>query len=294
MPSQWDRAKLKLEIPGMENNSQSDDNYNLQGPVEDILSHPARKDNVHILTLDSTLAADVYERIRSDARTKDYQLIRPKEKTIRAAVAEIDGMARDTVSSRLLIIDVRRLTLPKLQNAYNKVVGYNRRDLNKLCYTILIGDGPLNLFTAGKSIDVFVPHLSTHRVDYHPAAFFYDPFLHYQTDELHTPGVDDAFVLPDTLPARLAPYFTSQGVKIHMVRRYFRAAGKPEQVRKERLQILTDLYEKRIAEQFPHHNDQLKAWLSKEGIRLASEKLHLYPLFFEDWVYDLVEKAAQA
>ncbi len=278
----------------MENNRQSDDNYNRQSPVEDILSHPARKNNVHILTLDGVLATDVYERICSDARTKDYRLIMPKAKTIRAAVAEIDGMARDTVSSRLLIIDVRKATLPKLQNAYNKVVGYNRRDLNKLCYTILIGDGPLNLFTAGKSIDVFVPHLSTHRVDYHPAVFFYDPFLHYQTDELHTPGVDDAFVLPDTLPARLAPYFTSQGVKIHMVRRYFRAAGKPEQVKKERLQILTDLYEKRIAEQFPHHNDQLKAWLSKEGIRLASEKLHLYPLFFEDWVYELVEKAAQA
>lgn len=294
MRSQWNGAKLKLQIPTMENNHQSDDNYNRQGPVEDILSHPAKKDNVHILTLDSVLATDVYERIRSDARTKDYRLIMPKEKTIRAAVAEIDGMARDTVSSRLLIIDVRRLTLPKLQNAYNKVVGYNRRDLNKLCYTILIGDGPLNLFTAGKSIDVFVPHLSIHRIDYHPAVFFYDPFLHYQSDELPTAGVDDVFVLPDTLPARLAPYFTSQGVKIHMVRRYFRATGKSQEVKKERLDILTDLYEKRIAEQFPHHKDQLKAWLSKEGIRLASEKLHLYPLFFEDWVYELVEKAAQA
>lgn len=278
----------------MENNSQSDDNYDRQTPPLDILSHPARKDKVHILTLDSTLATDVYERICSDARTKDYRLIMPKAKTIRTAVAEIDGMARDTVSSRLLIIDVRKATLPKLQNAYNKVVGYNRRDLNKLCYTILIGDGPLNLFTAGKSIDVFVPHLSIHRIDYHPAVFFYDPFLHYRPDEFPPAGVDDVFVLPDTLPARLAPYFTSQGVKIHMVRRYFRAAGKSQEVKKERLQILTDLYEKRIAEQFPHHNDQLKAWLSKEGIRLASEKLHLYPLFFEDWVYELVEKAAQA
>jgi hypothetical protein len=278
----------------MQNNHQSDDNYNLQGLPLDILSHPARKDNVHILTLDSTLAADIYERISSDPRTKDYQLIIPKEKTIRAAVAEIDAMARDTVSSRLLIIDVRRATLPKLQNAYNKVVGYNRRDLNKLCYTILIGDGPLNLFTAGKSIDVFVPHLSTHRIDYHPAVFFYDPFLHYQPDELPHAGVDDVFVLPDTLPARLAPYFTGQGVKVHMVRRYFRAAGKSQELKKERLDILTDLYEKRIAEQFPHHKDQSKAWLSKEGIRLANEKLHLYPLFFEDWVYDLVEKAAQA
>lgn len=55
--------------------------------------------------------------------------------------------------------------------------------------------------------------------------------------------------------------------------------------------MLKRLYKKRIAAQFPHHKDQLKAWLSKEGIRLTTEKMHLYPLFFEDWVYDLVRKA---
>ncbi|MHC4418766.1 MAG: hypothetical protein ACYSU6_09305, partial [Planctomycetota bacterium] len=69
MPNQWNGAKLKLEIPGMENNHQSDDNYDRQTPPLDILSHPGRKNKVHILTLDSTLATDVYERICSDART---------------------------------------------------------------------------------------------------------------------------------------------------------------------------------------------------------------------------------
>ena len=260
----------------------------------DILSHPGRKPKIHILTLDNVLACDVYERIHYDARMKYYQLVRPEETRMKQAVMEIDSMARDTVSSRLLIIDVRRATLPKLQNAYTKIVGYNRRDLNKLCYTILIGDGPLNLFQGGKSPDVFVSHLSSHRIDYHPAVFFYDPFIHYEHSEIERIGMDDEFVLASKLPRRLIPYFQKgQEITVDNVRSFFRATDKAEQVKKERLEILRDLYEKRIAEQFPHHKEQLKAWLSKEGLRLATEKLHLYPLFFEDWVYELMEKAAQ-
>lgn len=56
---------------------------------------------------------------------------------------------------------------------------------------------------------------------------------------------------------------------------------------------LRHLYKKRMAEQFPNHTDQLKAWLSRKGIRLANEKLHLYPLYFEDWVHKLMLKAAE-
>jgi hypothetical protein len=226
---------------------------------------------------------------------KHYKLIRPQETAIRDTIAEIDGMARDTVSSRLLIIDVRRATLPKLQRPYNKVVGYNRRDLNKLCHIILIGDGPWDLFHAGKTLNVFVPHLAAHRVDFHPAVFFYDPLLHYESDEIERAGVDDRFVLPDKIPRRLVPYFKKeQDIRVDKIRRYFRATGKTDEVSKKRLRRLRSVYKKRIAEQFPHHKDQLKAWLSKEGIRLASEKLHLYPLFFEDWVYDLMKKATQS
>ena len=117
----------------------------------DILSHPNRKNRIHILTLDNILATDVYERLDCDPRMKYFQFARPQKTKLKETVAEIDSMARDTVSSRVLIIDVRKRTLPMLQKVYNKIVGYNRRDLNKLCYTILIGDGPVNLFQAGKS-----------------------------------------------------------------------------------------------------------------------------------------------
>jgi len=271
-----------------------DNTDRLKDIAPDILSHPGRENRVHILTLDHILATDVHERVHHDPRMKHYELVRPRRTTIREAAAEIAGMARDTVSSKVLIIDVRRATLPKLQNVYNKIVGYNRRDFNRLCYTILIGDGPVNLFQAGKSLDVFVPHLSAHRIDYHPAVFFYDPFLHYEPNEIKLQTMHDEFTLPDNIPRRLVPYFMEdRDIRVDRIRGYFRATDKSEQVRLRRLRKLRRLYKKRIAEQFPHHKGQLKAWLSREGIRLATERLHLYPLFFEDWVYDVMQKAGR-
>ncbi len=266
--------------------------YHIKDTKHDILSHPRRENKIHILTLDSALATDVYERIHHHPGMETYQLIKPQKNKAREILIEIEEMAQDTVSSRLLIMDVRRVTRFKLQSAYNKIVGYNRRDFNKLCFTILIGDGPVSLFQAGKSLDVFVSHLSAHRVDYHPAVFFYDPFLHYEPNETQLQKMHEEFILPEKIPRRFIPYFKEdQDVSVDKIRRSFRAIDKPETIKKKRLEKLRSLYKKRIAEQFPHHKDQLKAWLSKEGIRLATEKLHLYPLFFEDWVFDLMQKA---
>ena len=271
-----------------------EDTYHLTDTEQDILSHPERGNRIRVLTLDPTLAADVCERINHDPRMRGCQLIKPRETAIREAVEEIEAMARDTVSSRLLVIDVRKVTLPKLRRAYNKIVGYNRRDLNKLCYIILIGDGPWDLFNEGKTLDVFVPYLAVHRVDFHPAAFFFDPFLHYEGDEIEHPGIDEEFVLPDKIPRRFIPYFKEEDMTVAKARCYFRATDKDDELRKKRRRRLRSLYKKRTAEQFPDQKDQVRAWLSKKGLRLASEKMHLYPLFFEDWVYDLVQKAAQA
>ena len=271
-----------------------EETYHLTDDKYDILSHRTRGSRIHVLTADSVLAGDVCERIHRDSRMKGCQLFAPRPARIREAVEEIESMAADTVFSRLLIIDVRKLTLPMLRRAYNKVVGYNRRDLNKLCYVILIGDGPGELFHQGRALDVFVTYLAALRVDFHPAAFFFDPFLHYEPDEIEHPGIEDEFVLPDKLPKRFVPYFKEEDMTVAKVRRYFRAADKDEELRKKRRRRLRSLYKKRIAEQFPDAKDQLRAWLSRKGLRLASEKMHLYPLFFEDWVYDLMQKAAQA
>jgi len=271
-----------------------EETYHLTDDKYDILSHRARGSRIHVLTLDPVLAADVCERIEHDPRLKGCHLIAPRETQIRQAVEEIETMAQDTVFSRLLVIDVRKAALPKLRRAYNKVVGYNRRDLNKLCFIILIGDGPGELFHGRRTLDVFVSYLAVHRVDFHPAAFFFDPFLHYEPDEIERPGIDDEFVLPDKIPRRLVPYFKDQDIGIETIRCYFRATDKDEELRGKRRRRLKSLYKKRIAEQFPAEQDRLKAWLSKKGLRLASEKMHLYPLHFEDWVHDLMQKAAQA
>jgi len=249
----------------------------------DILSHPNRQKKIHILTLDTVLADDVYERIHHDPRMKRYRLINPFPD-----VTYIHKAARDTVSSKVLILDVRSETLPLLQRAYTKIVGYNRRDLNRLCYIILIGDGPA--FQAGKSLDCFVLYLVDYRVDYSPAAFFYDPLLHYEP-KLPNMGIDYEFMISASIPNGLVTYFTGQpNTTTDTVRRFYRAVGENREVKAQRLQILINLYDKWLSKQFHGHKDHVKALFSREGVRLASEKFHLYPLFFEDWVHDLMEK----
>jgi len=258
----------------------------------DALSHPQRTDKVYILTLDTILATDIYERIHFDPRMQSYEIVRPIHIGIKDAIEEIQSLTRDTIAARLLIFDVRKDTHSLLMKAYNEIVGYNRRDFNKYCYVIVIGDGPASLFQPGTSLDVFVPHLAKLRIDYHPAAIFYDPFLHYEPNELERRGIDDAFTLPDKAPQRFQRYFQKTGdVSVSEIRRFFRATHKSPDVKKERDKILRKLYRKRIRKQFSLPRNRLRYWLSKAGLRLATEKLHLYPLYFEDWAYELVQRA---
>jgi hypothetical protein len=256
----------------------------------DLLSHSGRFKIIHLFTLDSALAADVSERVHSDSRLKKYQVIKPHISGIDETVAEIDKMSRETVSAKIIILDVRRDTLTLLKKPYNKIIGYNRRDLNRTVFTVLIGDGPANLIEKS-SLDTFVPYLSALRVDYSPAVFFFDPLLHHQLDEESYKGIEDKFVIPEKLPKRLIPYFKigAGEVTTEAVRKFFRSPAEKNQ----RLQVLLGLFKKRIAKQFPNeNNERLNTWLSKEGLQLASERLNLYPLFFEDWIHELIEKPA--
>jgi hypothetical protein len=268
-----------------------EETYHLTDDKEDILSHPRRRGQIHVLTIDPVLAADICERIGSDRRLKRYALICPRAASVRSAIEELELMAQETVSSRLLIFDVRRITLPRIRRTFNAIVGYNRRDFNKLCYSICIGDGPVNLFQDGRAVDLFVPYLASHRVDFHPAVFFYDPFLHYEPSELPAQALGDEFVIPDAIPKRLVPYFRSEAMRVGAIRQFFRAVDKDEELRRKRLRMLRHVYKKRLAKQFPGQEDQYKALLSRRGIQLASEKMNLYPLYFEDWVCELMRKA---
>jgi hypothetical protein len=110
--------------------------------------------------------------------------------------------------------------------------------------------------------------------------------------EVELSVVGEKFTLPDQIPERLIPYFKNdQDIRIDKIRNYFRAVHKDQQEKKRRRRRLKDLYRKRIAEQFPEYAEKYKPLLSKNGLQLASEKLHLYPMYFEDWVYKLMRKA---
>ncbi len=269
------------------------DTYHLQDDGYDILSHRRRRGQIHVLTIDSVLATDVCERIGADRRLQRFDLICPHATDVRSGLEELERMTQETVLSRLIIFDVRRATLPRLRKYFNAVVGYNRRDFNKLCYSLCIGDGPVNLFQDGHALDLFVPYLASHRVDFHPAAFFYDPFLHYEPSEIPAQALDDEFTIPHALPKRLAPYFHGDAKKLGPIRFFFRATGKDEEIRHKRLRTLRHLYKKRIVQQFPGREDELKAVFSRGGLQLASEKMNLYPFHFEDWVYDVMRQARQ-
>ena len=256
----------------------------------DILSHPKRRSQIHILTIDPILAEDVVERLSRERRLKRYDLLYPRAADVRSGVEELEAMAQDTTASRLIIFDVRRVTIPRLRRPFNTIVGYNRRDFNSLCYTLCIGDGPVNLYQNGRATDLFVPHLASHRTDYYPAAYFFDPFLHYEPGEIMPQGVED-FEIPHEIPRRLAPYFKDGTMEVETVRRYFRGDDKDEETQKKRGRLLRHIYKKRIAEQFPDRAEEFRDLLTRRGLQMASEKLNLYPLYFEDWVCELVRKA---
>jgi hypothetical protein len=266
-----------------------------------MLNYRDRKNRIHIITLDSVLAADVYERVKDSPLIGPAELVLPTDmKKSEITAEDIDNLALDTMTSRLLIIDVRSHTLPRLQQAYNKIVGYNRADFNLYCYTVVIGDGPANLFEEGGDIDDFAPHLSRFRIDYSPAVFFYDPLLHYSHAEKLNMGIDRDNSIPVTIPQRLEKGFEGEQVTIEQVREYFRAAGAPddkkEARKKRRLKRLTKLYRKKIAKEFPEVKKELVKCLKKGGYSFTGEALHLntYPFYFEEWIAQLLQKAKSA
>jgi len=258
----------------------------------DILTHRARRNTIYILTLDPVLGADVEERIGADERLKGCEIVQPRAETVRDAVEAMEQAAQDTTRARVLIFDVRRAGLPKLRKVHRDIVGFNRKDFNKLCFSVLIGDGPPMLYQNGRGLDVFTIYLGAHRVDYHPAVFFYDPLLHYEPSEARLGAIDDEFTLRDDVPQRLAPYFRKgPETPVGTIRRYFRAVDKPDEVRQRRRRMLRRLYRKEINERLPGYAEQVKAWMSRKGLQLATEKMNLYPMYFEDWVYKLIRKA---
>ena len=263
-----------------------------------MLHHANRQRRIHVLSLDRVLVEDVVERLADAPRLRGVEVLAPASGERPLSVEAVEKMTRDTITSRVVILDVRSQTLPRLRHAYNLVVGLNRADLNETCFSMLIGDGPLRLFHPGTTVDLFAGLLAQLRVDYSPSAFFYDPFLHYSQDERRELALDVAHDLPNEVPRRLARAFTNGGeATVEDVRKYFRAAGLPlgrrERARDRRLGKLIQFFRRRMAEAFPDEGRLADSWLSKAGYVMPDEtlRLHLYPLFFEDWAADLLARA---
>ncbi|MHC5060219.1 MAG: hypothetical protein ACYTFK_03940 [Planctomycetota bacterium] len=266
-----------------------------------MLNYRNRKNRIHIITLDRVLAGDVHDRLKASLSKHRVKLILPADiENSDITVADIDKVALDTMASRLLIIDVRSQTLPRLQQSYNKIVGYNRADFNLYCYTVLIGDGPANLFAEGSDINDFAPHLAKFRIDYHPAVFFYDPLLHYSRAEKLAMGIDRDNSIQTAIPQRFEKGFKGEQVTIEDVRKYFRAEGaaddKKKARKKRRLKRLAKLYRKKTVGQFPDFADRIAKCFEKQGCNFTGEALPLntYPFYFEEWIADLLEKAKTA
>ena len=262
--------------------------------MRELLSHPNRKNRLHVLTMDPVLAEDVCERLAGDPRTQEVERVAPRGKAI--TVEDVEALAEGTVESRVLILDVRSLTLPRLMHAYNRVAGYNRRDLNECCFTVLIGDGPAALFSTQNTFDAMAGLLAQFRIDYLPAVFFFDPFVHYPYEEHVGLQVDIRHDLPEALPKRFAKWFKHDNLSVADVRRYFRAHSSPPALRQavqaQRAEKLRLVLEKRIAEMAPGQEQRLLPILSRTGLKLRGETLavNLYPLFFEDWVDGLMRR----
>ncbi len=255
-----------------------------------LLSHANRLDRIFILTQDPVLVCDVTQRIEADKHLAGLEIINP---------AIVDGLikpdavlklAKDTVTARLLVFDVRSLTLPRLQGVYTRIVGYNRLDLNTLCYSLVIGDGPVRYPDDEKGIAIFHAHLSKMRIDYSPAAFFFDPLIHYSAHErreLQTLGLDET---PHKIPGAWAEVFKTGVASIEIVRAYLRGADVTGSKHKRTMRHRLVEFEKSILAQaqsdYPQQTMGLTKALTRKGCKLSGEalRLYLYPMRFEKWL----------
>ncbi|MCE5341549.1 MAG: hypothetical protein LLF92_10575 [Planctomycetaceae bacterium] len=260
-----------------------------------MLHYTERKNKIHIITLDSVLADDIYQRITEYSAIKNVELILPAGGKETITPTDILKSARDTTDSRLLIIDVRTQTKPKLQQAYSDIVRFNRPDLNNYCYTVLIGDGPASFLLESKGINAFQSYLADLRRDYSPAVFFGNPFLYYTHKELLDLAMYHDNALPDKIPQRLEKFF-KPGIPVKTVYEFFRAAGETPEKKKKRLSKLKEIYLKIVTQDFPNDVGRLETALKKHGCDFPGEtlKLNTYPFYFEQWIADLLLKAQAA
>ncbi|MEN6383713.1 MAG: hypothetical protein ABFD79_00785 [Phycisphaerales bacterium] len=255
-----------------------------------MLHYTDRKKRIRIITLDPVLALDVYNRLNESSVAQKAELIMPQSFTPEGILKS----AHDTVDSQILIIDVLTQTKPKLQQAHSDIVRFNRPDLNRYCFTVLIGDGPATFLFQSKGINAFQSYLADLRLDYSPAVFFANPFIYYKHEELLDLAMYHDNALPEKIPQRLEKFF-KPGINVKTIYDFFRAPGETQDKKNKRLRKLKDIYLKMVSQDFPNDIKRLETALTKQGCDFPGEtlKLNTYPFYFEEWISDLLISAEQ-
>ncbi|MCK5565638.1 MAG: hypothetical protein KAJ07_10370 [Planctomycetes bacterium] len=252
-----------------------------------MLHNRHRKKRIHVLTLDNVLARDVCARISDSTQAKYAEIVLPNDGKKDITVAHIESMVKDTVSSQMLVFDVRSYTLTRLLEAYNKIVGYNRADFSLYCNTILIGDGPLNISKNPNGLKVFQQQLARMRVDYSPGAFFYDPLMEHSYSEKIEIATGRNVHLPAGIPRHMANCFKGEVMTVEKVRGFLSAIGDDTELRPQkklkRLRTLRDIYYKKITERYNADPNDVAQSLTSDGFAIPGEilSLNIYPFSFE-------------
>ncbi len=265
-----------------------------------MLHYTNRFDKIHILTLDPVLLEDMHERLHDYPGMESVELVRPHNHGSAITADDILALARETLTSRVLIIDVRNQTRPQLQRAYSDIVRFNRPDLNLYCYSVLVGDGPVNYFRSDRGIKTFPAFLANLRNDFNAAAFFGDPFLYYSMEEMQEQAIYEQNSLPERLSRHFEKYFKEGWMSVEQVRRYYRATDKQgdEKIRKKKIRqgMLRQVCMKMILDEFPDDGDLIQQALSMDGLAFPGEILrcNVYPFYFEERVLQCIQKARVA
>ena len=259
--------------------------------------YSGREDKVFIFTLDHVLAADVRRRIADDPRMEFLKVLVPNDGEPGITVPHVHELLRETTSARVIILDVRSLTLPRLQEQYNRIAGYNRADLNERVFTLCIGDSPSHLLAEGANLDMLARMLAQMRQDYNPVMYYYDPFLDFHSSEMVGFGVDQRRDTPSNIPERYARAFAEESVSQAAISKYFRAEGASEEdkpaVKRRRQKKLHKMLRKQFIKDWPDEKHRIAQLFTPKGLTLPDETLAVgvYPMYFDERVYHLLEKS---
>jgi len=262
-----------------------------------MLHYTNRQDKIYILSTDPVLLEDIEERLHEYPGMESTELVTPGNDRSAITVEDIHQLARDTITARVLIVDIRHQTRAQLQSAHSNIVRFNRPDFNRYCYTVLVGDGPINYFQSDRGLKTFPSFLANLRIDFSAAAFFGDPFLYYSMDEIQERALYEQNALPERISRHFEKYFKQGRLSVSQVRRYFRAAEKQgaEKIRKQKIRqaMLRKICKKMILDKFPEDKEQVRQALSREGLAFPGEILrcNIYPFYFEERVLFYLKKA---